>query len=213
MRQVWENIDVNLDFYHAKQRMLDTIINRTENTEYKAVSIALSEAIVSKRAGGGRPSEFRSKEEQQVWLAAVFRKFDGRTVWGPNSDKAFKNLDGHIKSGCLSPANTKLAVDSSRLENLHRVLNNIQSRVSGGLELVSYQLHDTMLRRNLRMAAKSGSNSNLSKFRQTTRGSHHIYLVNFINHAKRRLGKDSKSNSPLLMDTVSQERFGVVESQ
>lgn len=91
---------------------------------------------------------------------------------------------------------------------------------ASGLENMLFLCRDFVLRRNIRIATRSEANRQLRPFAASTFGSHHVGLVDYVNHFWNSLVESKRGIpvgksyvlAPVLQDVPSNETFGLVNS-
>lgn len=119
----------------------------------------------------------------------------------------------HIQKGCLERCVEDVRSDGSCIENANRGWNGIACAVPGGLENFLLQAHDWVLRRNVRIASGSKTETCISPFVRTTFGSHHTSLVSEGTKCWNEIVKAKRLPYPLLplpRFAATDEHFGIV---
>ena len=119
-----------------------------------------------------------------------------------------------MEGGCLVRKNQTIASDGSRIEGSHKGWNSIQRSSASGIEVFTALSHDHVLRWNIHIAS---ARKTQTSFVESTNGSHHVDLVNYINCIWNKLVKANKTGKmmplPELPDVKSGESFGLVNSR
>ncbi|KAI0686377.1 hypothetical protein C8T65DRAFT_591216, partial [Cerioporus squamosus] len=176
--KVFPDIAVVLDVWHFIQRYLACILGGMKNPRRSEVAQDITDAILKAKASDGNPARYWSQEEQERRLVAAYEKWvkDG-TVWSAAAEKVHADQLAHVKKGCLARPRDDVPSDGSRIEASHKGWNGLQRSFASGIEALTYLAHDFVLRRNTRIELASGAPS---PFVESTFGSHHIRLVNFL---------------------------------
>ncbi|KAI0685312.1 hypothetical protein C8T65DRAFT_592488, partial [Cerioporus squamosus] len=176
--KVFPDIAVVLDVWHFVQRYLACVLGGTKNPCRSEVAQDITNAILKSRASNGNPATYWSQEEQERRLVLAYEKWveDG-TVWSAAAEKVHADQLAHVQKGCLARPRDDIPSDGSRIEASHKGWNGLQRSFASGLVVLTYLAHDYVLRRNIRTELASGA---ASPFIESTYGSHHVRLVNFL---------------------------------
>lgn len=168
----------------------------------------VSDAILSEHAKPGKPAKYRTREEQEVRLQAMFEKWQATgKVWSAAAMQVSRLTEStqyyiqalipllidaqvhadqlrHVKKGCLTRAREDIAADGSRIEGSHKEWNTIQQHHASGIEMFKALAHDFVLRWNIRATMKAADAKSApanAKFILSTFGCHHLRLCNAVN--------------------------------
>jgi hypothetical protein len=117
-----------------------------------------------------------------------------------------------VKNGCLERPRHDIRTDGSRIEGVNRGLNQLQHSYSCSIGLITWLVHDFVLRRNIRVTLANKLCKNA--FLLLTFGCHHLLLVDhwatlFNQFAE----KHRLTPVALFPDVLSNETFGLVTSE
>jgi hypothetical protein len=179
-----------------------------------------------------KPATYWNKQKQAENLVAAFEKWTRMGVWSvaaakvtvftayfdghptDNTEQVHADQMAHVQKGCLERKRQDIASDGSRIEGSHKGWNSLQRTHASGIVMFEALAHDFVLRRNLRIGY-SHEKKDSGTFLLSTRGSHHISLVDHIaelwnvlvSSHKRAIGLPSR---PRLPAVDSGETFGIV---
>lgn len=181
-------------------------------------------ALLERVADKSGPAVYRTSEEQVIRLEAMFQKWVKKRQWTQaaldasvcllcrfmklTSIKTHKTQMVHAAKGCLTRPRNDIASDGSRIESLHKHLNNLQRSFSSGLVMFSGLSADFVCRRNIRITyAKDKANA----FVSSTFRSHHLSLVNSVALRWNKLVPSAPKT--IFPNIRSDEVFGIVTSE
>ncbi|KAI1782342.1 hypothetical protein LXA43DRAFT_906053 [Ganoderma leucocontextum] len=214
IHEVFPDAVVCLDVWHFLMRYLICLVGGSKCPVRADVARDIVEAVLKCRARDKTPAIYWSKEEQEVRLEAVFKKWDAKAVWTAAGVKAHPEQLAHVRKGCLGRPRDDVRADGSRIEGSHKGWNSLQRSFSTGLEMMAALGHDFVLRHNMRIESAL---KNPSNFTRSTFSSHHIRLVNDYAHRwnKALACKDRNDSGleplPILDAAPSKETFGMMK--
>ncbi|KAL6303302.1 hypothetical protein BKA93DRAFT_818125 [Sparassis latifolia] len=205
-------ISVVLDVWHFMKRYLICVNNGTKNPYRQDVARDIIDAILKTPAD--------NKEQQEKRLMEAYEKWEEKGgVWSAAAAKAHEEQLSHVRKGCLARPRQDIASDGSHIEGSHKGWNGLQRSFASGIEVLTALGHDHVLRRNIRVAFNS-SHMSLEQFLQSTRGSHHIRLVDGVAKLWNVILDDTKTVRtrnlrplPELQIIDSGETFGLIRAE
>ncbi|KAA1473136.1 hypothetical protein DENSPDRAFT_899980 [Dentipellis sp. KUC8613] len=142
IHKAFPHADVNLDVWHFKQRYIVSIVNGTKNPYRSAISQDVVNSILISHADDNGPAKYRSKEEQEERLDAMFKKWSEKGgAWSAAASKVHADQLGHVRKGCLARKQQDIATDGSRIEGSHKGWNAIMRSFSCGLDVTHGSHH------------------------------------------------------------------------
>lgn len=116
---------------------------------------------------------------------------------------------GHVRKGCLTRSRNDVRTDGSRIESLHKHINDVQRSVASSVKVYIALLSDFIHRQNVRITFNATSYED--KFiADCAFGSHHLYLADATIAIINQLGG---LQLPVFRKVDSGESFGLVASQ
>ncbi|KIO24054.1 hypothetical protein M407DRAFT_26496 [Tulasnella calospora MUT 4182] len=214
IEEVLPGTKVGQDIFHISMRYTRAV-KPTYAQRIPAIGQEIVSALLSATAAvspNGR-AKYRKRDEQATLMEQCFRKWRTIGAFAPAADNVHDMTMQHIWKGCLERCVDDVRSDGSRIENANRGWNGIARAIPGGLEGFLLQAHDWVLRRNIRIAFGSKTETSISPFVGTTFGSHHTSLVSEGTKLWNEIVQTKQLSYPLLpllKFAAVDEHFGLV---
>jgi hypothetical protein len=216
---------------------LAVVFNGTQNPYRATIAHDILNAIMKTRASQKpkKPATYWEKLEQEENLVLVFEKWARKGVWSAAASKVRSHISveierhppehlgqvhsdqlTHIQKGCLDRKRQDIASDRSRIESLHKDWNSLQRTHASRIVISKPSLMTLCFDANLRVSFSQVDYASTG-FVSSTKGSHHIFLVNHITKLWNTLIDIHKhavglQKRPCLACANSGEVFGLIDS-
>lgn len=161
LSEMFPNVAVKLDLFHAVQRFVSTLpmTVRLQSDICKRYGLVFRE---SSDIGDNRLQPTPNKETLLLNLESFenkwkFKKIKGNEVLNPAAKKALANIKVHITKGCLS--NIPIHVTTSGNERLHRHLNTIMKSNRIGIDTAFVRCSRLFFKNNNKLLSGDKSSS------------------------------------------------------